>query len=69
MPPANQLTLCLLPGFRGAAGQDGDEVAAGSQGRCQEGEETGLLVDQAVQVQADTHGHSILQTTKPTIGQ
>jgi hypothetical protein len=31
-------------------------VAAASQGRGQEGEERGLFVEQAVEVQADPHG-------------
>jgi hypothetical protein len=31
-------------------------VAAGTQGRGQEGEERGLFVEQAVEVQADPHG-------------
>jgi hypothetical protein len=36
--------------------QHGDEVAAGTPGCGQEGEERGLFVEQAVEVRADPHG-------------
>ena len=54
--PAGQLALCPGPAVGVAVGQHGDEVAAGTQGGGQEGEEVGPLVEQAVEVQADTHG-------------
>src|SRR5262249_24300995 len=54
--PASKLVLRLAPAFRVAVGQDGDKVATGPQGRGEEGEEGRLLVQQAVQVQANTHG-------------
>jgi hypothetical protein len=53
--PAGELALRPGPAIGVAVGQHGDEVAAGPQGRGQEGEERGLFVEQAVEVQADPH--------------